>query len=113
MPTKARRGWTGANHRTAPLAPRASSAILLQAGQPTARNERKPPRAPDFAVASVGEATYVAVIRPDKSEVISNTGHAHQVGATVLPNHGFGIKTVGTPTRRTVTPLASPATRQR
>jgi hypothetical protein len=39
----ARTGWTGANHRDAPVAPTATTTSLLQAGQPMAKSDSKLP----------------------------------------------------------------------
>ena len=45
-PATARNGCTGANQRSAPAYPRATSASLLHTGQPTAKKASRPPSAP-------------------------------------------------------------------
>src|SRR5487761_2609541 len=112
MAATARSGWIGANHVSAPEAPSASRTILLQTGQPTAKNVSTPPATPNRdgrsspslgSGADPGSRTYVANTSPLSTAVTMSTGHDHHVTPTSRPKIGVGIIAVGTATTSTVT----------
>ena len=73
----ARTGWTGANQRSAPPAPMASTTSLLQTGQPTANSDSRPPPVATVALRSpcwTRGRRWVAVVSPSRTAEAANTG---------------------------------------
>lgn len=81
-------GWIGAKKLVVPLAPRSSSAILLQVGQPIARNAAKPPIEPSVVPSRLTGDPPLAHLSPLPSETGPDAGRGAKYVAMTTPISG-------------------------